>query len=95
MGFLSLSLQLYTSGSGFGSNHPNEDELIPIKITRVKEIQTLIKEGMILKDLKEEVEAIIEETAIDNVLGYVNVVGQDSLTRFEKKEKNKHKKWNK
>lgn len=76
-------------------SYPNEDNLIPIKITRVKEIQTLIKEGMILKDLKEEVEAIIEETVIDNVLGYVNVVGQDSITRFEKKGKNKHKKWNK
>lgn len=76
-------------------SYPNEDDLIPIKITRVKEIQTLIKEGMILKDLKEEVEAIIEETVIDNVVGYVNVVGQDSLTRFDKKGKNKHKKMNK
>ena len=76
-------------------SYPNEDDLIPIKITRVKEIQTLIKEGMILKDLKEEIEVIIEEPAIDNVLGYVNVVGQDSLTRFEKKRTNKHKKRNK
>jgi cell fate regulator YaaT (PSP1 superfamily) len=76
-------------------SYPNEDDLIPIKITRVKEIQTLIKEGMILKDLKEEVEAIIEKTIVDNALGYVNVVGQDSLTRFDKKEKNKYKKRNK
>ena len=76
-------------------SYPNEDDLIPIKISRVKESQTLIKEGMILKDLKEEIEIIIEEPAIDNFLGYVNVVGQDSLTRFEKKRTNKHIKRNK
>ena len=73
-------------------SYPNEADLIPIKIARVKEIQTLINEGMILKDLKEEVEAIIEEKALDNVFGYVNVVGQDSLTRFDKKRRNKFKK---
>tara|TARA_R110000823_G_scaffold223818_2_gene351878 strand:+ start:15468 stop:16553 length:1086 start_codon:yes stop_codon:yes gene_type:complete len=73
-------------------SYPDEADLIPIKIARAKEIQTLIKEGMILKDLKEEVEAIIEETAIDNVFGFVNAVGQDSLTRFNEKGKNKHKK---
>ena len=75
-------------------SYPNEDHLLPIKIARVKEIQTLIKEGMILKDLEEEVEAIKEETGIDIVLGYVNVVGQDSITRFEKKGKNKPKRAN-
>ncbi|MDA0732545.1 MAG: PSP1 domain-containing protein [Bacteroidetes bacterium] len=73
-------------------SYPNEADLIPIKIARVKEIQTLINEGMILKDLKEEVETIIEEKALDNVFGYVNVVGQDSITRFDKKGRNKFKK---
>jgi cell fate regulator YaaT (PSP1 superfamily) len=73
-------------------SYPNEDDLMPIKIIRVKEIQTLIKEGMILKNLKEEVEAIIEEKVIGKVAGYVNVVGQDSITRFDKKGKNKYKK---
>ena len=73
-------------------SYPNEADLIPIKIARVKEIQTLINEGMILKDLKEEVESIIEEKALDNVFGDVNVVGQDSLTRFDKKRRNKFKK---
>jgi cell fate regulator YaaT (PSP1 superfamily) len=68
-------------------SYPDEADLIPIKIARAKEIQTLIKEGMILKDLKEEVEAIIEETAINNVFKFANVVGQDSLTRFNKKGK--------
>ena len=72
-------------------SYPNEDNLIPVKITRVKEIQTLIKEGMILKDLMEEAEAIIEEPVIDKVLDNVYVVGQDSISRFEKKRKTKHK----
>jgi cell fate regulator YaaT (PSP1 superfamily) len=73
-------------------SYPNEADLIPIKIARVKETQTLIKEGMILKDLMEEAETIIEEKALDNVFEYLDVVGQDSLTRFDKKRKNKHKK---
>jgi hypothetical protein len=75
-------------------SYPNEDHLLPIKIARVKEIQTLIKEGMILKDLEEEVEALLEETTVAIVLGYVNVVGQDSITRFEKKGKNNQKRVN-
>ena len=68
----------------------NENNLIPVEIARVKEIQTLIKEGMILKDLMEEA-AVIKKPVIDNVLDYVNVVGQDSITRFEDKRKIKHK----
>ncbi|MFT5824512.1 MAG: hypothetical protein ACI8ZM_005780 [Crocinitomix sp.] len=75
-------------------SYPNEADLLPIKIERVKEIQTLIWEGTILKDLKEELEVITEKTDIDNVFGYVNVVGQDSLTRFDKERKNKDKKGN-
>jgi cell fate regulator YaaT (PSP1 superfamily) len=67
-------------------SYPNEADLVPIKIARVKEIQILIREGMVLKDLKEEVETIIEEKAVDNVFEYANVVGQDSLTRFDKKK---------
>ena len=67
-------------------SYPNEDTLIPIKITRYKEIQTLIKEGMILKDLVEEAEVMEKPNRI-KVLDYVNVVGQDSITRFGKRRK--------
>jgi cell fate regulator YaaT (PSP1 superfamily) len=70
-------------------SYPDEADLIPIKIARAKEIQTLIWEGMILKDLMEEVETIIEEPVIEKDLDYVNVVGQDSISRFEKKTKKK------
>ena len=51
---------------------------------------TIIKEGMILKDLNEELAAIIEKTSIDYVFEFVNVVIQDSISRFEKKRKTKH-----
>ena len=73
-------------------SYPNDKHWIPVKFSRVKEIKTLIKEGMTLKDLMEEAEAIIEEPVIDKVLDYLNVVGQDSISRFEKKRKTKHKK---
>jgi cell fate regulator YaaT (PSP1 superfamily) len=74
-------------------SYGNESNLIPLKISRVKEIQTLIKEGMILKDLMEEA-AVMEKPIRNKVLGFVNVVGQDSITRFgDKKDgKNKYKK---
>jgi hypothetical protein len=73
-------------------SYGNEDDLIPVKISRVKEIQTLINEGMILKDLMEEA-AVIEKPIRSKVLDYVNVVGQDSITRFGiKNGENKFKK---
>ncbi|WP_395050010.1 stage 0 sporulation family protein [Flavobacterium sp.] len=76
-------------------SYPNEDNLIPVKITRVKEIQTLIKEGMILKDLREEA-AVMEKPNRYKVLDFVNVVGQDSITRFgdKKNRENKYRKQN-
>lgn len=75
--------------------YSNEDNLIPLKMSRVKEIQTLIKEGMILKDLMEEA-AEMEKPNIPKVLDFVNVVGQDSITRFGTKiEIKKNKKLNK
>jgi cell fate regulator YaaT (PSP1 superfamily) len=74
--------------------YPNETVLLPIKTSRAKEIQLLIKEGMILKDLKDEVENIIEEKGVDKVFEHIDVAGQDSLTRFDKKRKNKYKKSN-
>ena len=68
----------------------NDSDLIPVKIERVKEIQTLIQEGMTLKDLMEEA-AVIEKPNSSKVLDYVNLLGQYSITRFEDRKKNKHK----
>lgn len=72
-------------------SYPDDKNLIPIKTERVKEIQKLIQEGMVLKDLMEEAAVIIVKPNIAKVLDFVNVVGQDSITRFEEKKKNKKK----
>jgi hypothetical protein len=42
-----------------------------------------MKKGIILKDLNEELKAIIEERSFDKVFGFVNVVEQDSISRFD------------
>ena len=54
---------------------------------RVSEIKKLNKDGTKAKDLADfaQVKEKVEE------IGYQNVVGQDSLTRFEKSFNNNHK----
>lgn len=71
-------------------SYPNEENWIPLEIDRVKEIQQLNKEGIKPDDLKDEA-AIIEKPVIAKVLDYENVVGQDSLTRLDQKQRNRNK----
>ncbi len=75
-------------------SYPNDKHWIPVRFSRVKEIKTLIKEGMTLKDLMEEA-AVMEKPNRSKVLDYVNVVGQDTKTRFGDKRNIKRKKLNK
>ena len=75
-------------------SYPDQKHWIPVRFSRVKEIKTLIKEGMILKDLMEEA-AVMEKPNRSKVLDYVNVAGQDNISRFGdklkiKKKQNKH-----
>ena len=66
-----------------------ESELYPLTSVRVKEIIESNKKGNKPSDLKDYQikEAIVVEDA-----GYSNVVGQDSVSRFEKSfKKNKRK----
>lgn len=72
-------------------SYPMEDTWIPLEIDRVKEIQQMNKEGIIPEDLGETIEP---ETKPAKVLDYENVVGQDSLTRLDernRKKKNKNR----
>jgi cell fate regulator YaaT (PSP1 superfamily) len=69
-------------------SYPQEDTWIPLEIDRVKEIQQQNKEGIIPADLGESVE--IESKPV-KVLDYENVVGQDSLTRLDERNRNKKK----
>lgn len=62
--------------------------LIPLSPERVKEIIRQNKKGEKPADLKDFIETVITEKEPD----YTNVVGQDSLTRFDKVFKKKKKK---
>ncbi len=78
--------------------YQGETGLIALSPERVKEIAKLNKEGKKPKDLNDFVEKVEKEVEI----GYSNVVGQDSVNRFEKsfskktnnKNRNKKKKNN-
>ena len=72
-------------------SYPNEESWIPVKISRVKEIQQMNREGLQPEDLKEEA-ANLPATQVEKVLDYENVVGQDSLTRLDERNKPKKKK---
>lgn len=73
-------------------SYPMEDSWIPLELDRVKEIQKQNKEGIIPPDLGEVVEI---ETKPAKALDYENVVGQDSLTRLDERNRNKKKHKNK
>ncbi len=58
--------------------------LIPVPVDRVKEIIQLNKRGQVVDHLlNKSVEEVVP-------IGYINAVGQDSLTRFDDKKKKKH-----
>ncbi len=69
-------------------SYPMDDTWIPLEINRVKEIQQLNKDGVFPPDLGQ---AKVEETKPVKVLDYENVVGQDSLTRLDERNRNKKK----
>lgn len=74
----------YSSAPNMASN------VTSIPVDRVKEIIALNKQGI-------KVDALLEDTGEEDVkpIDYENVVGQDSLTRFDKKKKKKKKGGNK
>ena len=66
------------------------NNFIGLKIDRVKEIIALNKKGIIVESL----DGFVEKTTAEKQPDYDNVVGQDSLTRFDKPKHNKNKgKW--
>jgi cell fate regulator YaaT (PSP1 superfamily) len=67
---------------------PMDDNWIPLEINRVKEIQQLNKDGIFPADLGQ---VKVEEAKPVKVLDYENVVGQDSLTRLDERNRNKKK----
>lgn len=74
-------------------SYPNQENWIPIEISRVKEIQKLNKEGIKPEDLKDEA-ADLEPVQPTKIFDYENVVGQDSITRLDERQNKKKKKRN-
>jgi cell fate regulator YaaT (PSP1 superfamily) len=70
-------------------SYPREEAWVPMPIAKVKEIQQLNREGIIPADLGE-----LEEEETVKALDYENVVGQDSLTRLDDRNRNKNQKKN-
>jgi cell fate regulator YaaT (PSP1 superfamily) len=68
-------------------SYPREESWIPLTIHQVKEIQRMNKEGVIPADLGESVKV---EAPVIKALDYENVVGQDSLTRLDERNRNKN-----
>ncbi len=70
-----------------------ENGLIALSPEQVKKIVDLNKEGTIPKDLKAYTYVVEKEK--EKEIGYENVVGQDSISRFANTNKNKNKNRNK
>ncbi|WP_448701813.1 stage 0 sporulation family protein [Mucilaginibacter sp. AW1-3] len=69
-------------------SYPKDDTWVPVEIDRVKEIQKQNRDGVIPPDLGEMAE--LENKITAKVLDYENVVGQDSLTRLDERNKNRN-----
>lgn len=71
--------------------YPNTEDWIPLKVDRVKEIMAMNKRGQKPVSLKEEAAELTPVTVVEKTPDYENVVGQDSLTRLDDKNRNKNK----
>jgi cell fate regulator YaaT (PSP1 superfamily) len=76
----------------FFSYTDEPDNFIPLTVDRVKEVMEMNKNGVKPEDLSIK---IITPKIIEKKPDYENVVGQDSLTRFDQKKKVKFKNSNK
>ncbi|TKC12734.1 hypothetical protein FA048_03700 [Pedobacter polaris] len=71
-------------------SYANQEDWIPLKVDRVKEIMAMNKKGEKPVNLKDEAVELKTTTIIEKVHDYENVVGQDSLTRLDERSKNRN-----
>lgn len=71
-------------------SYANQEDWIPLKVDRVKEIMAMNKRGEKPVNLKEEAVALKPAVVVEKVYDYENVVGQDSLTRLDEKARNRN-----
>ncbi|MFL5764806.1 MAG: stage 0 sporulation family protein [Bacteroidia bacterium] len=72
----------------FFSYTDEPDKFIPLPVDRVKEIMEMNKNSVKPEDL--QIKAVAPKI-VERKLDYENVVGQDSLTRFDKSKKSKNR----
>lgn len=71
-------------------SYANQEDWIPLKVDRVKEIMAMNKKGEKPVNLKDEAVELKTAAVVEKVHDYENVVGQDSLTRLDDKSKNRN-----
>ncbi len=64
----------------------NRENFIPLTVDRVKEVMACNEKGIYPEDLTD----LSREIPLEKKHDYENVVGQDSLTRFDRNKKHKH-----
>ncbi|GGG78875.1 hypothetical protein GCM10007415_08720 [Parapedobacter pyrenivorans] len=70
-------------------SYPGEENWIPLTTNRVKEIHQLNKDGVKPEEIGAVVMEVVEEKPV--IYDYENVVGQDSLTRLDDRNKKKRR----
>ena len=76
-------------------SYANQEDWIPLKVDRVKEIMAMNKKGEKPVNLKDEAVELKTSVVVEKVHDYENVVGQDSLTRLDDKSRNRNNRNNK
>ena len=71
-------------------SYANQEDWIPLKVDRVKEIMAMNKKGEKPVNLKDEAVELKTTTIVEKVHDYENVVGQDSLTRLDERARNRN-----
>jgi cell fate regulator YaaT (PSP1 superfamily) len=71
-------------------SYANQEDWIPLKVDRVKEIMAMNKKGEKPVNLKDEAVELKTTAVVEKTHDYENVVGQDSLTRLDDKAKNRN-----
>lgn len=76
-------------------SYATEGDWTPLTVLRVKEVSELNKNGIFPTDLADFAVELEEKIVKEEVFDFSNVVGQDSITRMDDKNRNKKKSKNK
>ncbi|GGH13159.1 hypothetical protein GCM10007422_33600 [Pedobacter zeae] len=71
-------------------SYQGDENWIPVKAARVKEIMAMNKAGKKAPNLKEDAIQIATPLVVEKSFDYENVVGQDSLTRLDERSRAKN-----